>query len=783
MKNLLLLLFIISFSCKLSAQNQILFQSENTKSYLIHYQNSMDENQKVVNEMIETIGKFIPKPPASTKFTLSVEENVKVLKNQNTVKILVDFNKVVLMGDITYKGFDMSDVLIPSKYEFTGSLFKNRNQLIADFTQPKTAFNFLYNETVLQYTDTTTSSSYSFTINTFKYYYDFAALKHFRDKASFVDEYYFADNDLKMISKLLSEINPNAYEKIDGTQKDLNEIKKKILNISDAAFWQILQIEKHDPVNLFFKLSEQKKVLTELENQLNYTLSVAHQLYYNKGLEYYVSKKFSEATNAFEKSLKYEPNYAPSLLYLLRIDFDLKKYKESKERTIRLYTLKNIDDNTMQMVESVAKALEWTDLNVAAEYLNQNKYQDAIDAANQAEEFCKSLKNYQCNDTIELIKKDCHNGIYNDIIKTAQNYFSQKKIDKSEIELNKAFDYQSKYKNYITPNPTCDDLFEKIKIEQYYLAIAKGKEEMNVANYRNAFNEFNKASGLEKLYPVKKDKQLPSLLKNSKAEVLYLILLESENAIAANNLKQARNLLKQVIDEQVAFGLMDNSKLNTKIETLKKGIFSQECNNAQKDYDNKILSAESQIKEKFFIEAESSYHDALKIVSSFNDCGINGDAAVLGLKNIEKSASYQKKLRESADYAKNYNYNKAIDSYNQLVVFYNKNSSELQAITHKNLNQWINEFEYGFLLYGITWYCSNNDPDNGLILLKNVRQRNVNKAFCKNHQITLARVVAIRDYNNGNMTNAKIKVLDYTLGDKWYNVFTAEYIKQIKRMK
>ena len=81
------------------------------------------------------------------------------------------------------------------------------------------------------------------------------------------------------------------------------------------------------------------------------------------------------------------------------------------------------------------------------------------------------------------------------------------------------------------------------------------------------------------------------------------------------------------------------------------------------------------------------------------------------------------------------------------------------------------------------WYVNNNDPDNGLYLLKVLRQRNLNKSLCKIQQESLARVIALRDFKAGNIADAKLKVTEYTLGDKWYGSFTKEYLKQIKKLK
>ncbi len=783
MKTRLLIILLTFLSIKCFSQNQILYESEQKKSYLISYLNSYDENQIVINEMLEVIGKFIPKPAYQTKFSLSFDESVKITRDKNMVTIFVDYQNIFVNGDVLYKGFNMTDVLIPSKYDFKGSLFRNKNILLADFSPQKTNFSLTFNESQLQFNDTSRQTNYSFAVNGFKFYYDQAARSRFRDKVGMVDQYFLADVDLNNVNKQLSDINPNAFEIIDNTQKDLNSIKYKMDNISNAVFWQALQINNYDPLNLQNKLFGMQKDYQEIQKQLNETYSEIHQLYYKKGLNLYNNKKTADAKIAFEKSLYYQHEFAPSQYYLARIAFEQKKTDESKEHLIKLFTFKYLDEDTQKAALELAHALEWTDLNNAASLLTQQKFSEALLATDKAENFCKSLPSFSCNDTIELIRKDCHKGIYQQYILDAGNSFNLKKVDRAESEINTAISYQKKNQKYVSEDKAANELLEKIKIEQYYLAIIKGKAEMDAHNYRNAFIEFKKASDLEQLYPVKKVKQLPDLIKSSKLEVLLIMLDETDSDVKANNLTKARTTLKQVIDEQKTYELSDNVKLSQRIETLRQAIFSQECTNAQNEYDAKLSSAAISENQLAFIQAEKYYNEAMNVVRANSDCGINNDKAVLGLKNVSKPSQYQKFLAECTDQAKNFRYTQSIESYNKLTAYYKSNQNELTLIVHQPLQEYIVTFEYGFILQGIMWYVNNNDPDNGLYLLKVLRQRNLNKSLCKIQQESLARVIALRDFKAGNIADAKLKVTEYTLGDKWYGSFTKEYLKQSKKLK
>ncbi len=765
------------------AQTQILFQSDQTKSYLLSFANSYEESQQVINEIVDAISKTIPKPVYQTKITLNITESVKVTRKGNVVSIYVSYQDTKINGDIFYKGFNMAEVLLPSKYEFKASLSRKNGAPLYSFIQPKSDFKPDFNEVLLQCNDDSLSTAYNFIINETKLYYDMIARDHFRQKAGMIDQYFTADMDLNNIGKQLSGINPNAFEETEKTQASLNSFNTMIDNIGQAPFWKLLQIESFDPLMLKTKIIDIKKSLTAIQNQLNYTKSIIHELYYNKGTELYEKNKMEEAKTAFDKSLQYYPNYPPSQFFMAQIAYETKQFDQAKNEIKKLYSLKNLDGNTLSNANRLAKAIEWHDLNIAAGLLTEGNYADALKAVDKAEDFCKNLPSFSCSDTLELIRQDCHLGIYRNYLKNADKLFTQKKFKEANAEVTRAILYQEKFSKYIAGNSDALALKQKIGIEEYYDSVKKGKEKMLSKDYRAAFAEFSNATSLEGDYPVQKDRLLPDLLKKSKLESLFLDIEDAEAAVTANNLSLARSTMRLVIDDQKVYGLTENSALSVRIENLKKAIFSQECQNAQKDYDAKVDAAVKAEIEKNFITASDNYNEALQIVKKNTDCDINDQMAKKGQANTEKPAHYQQTLALCNDQVKNNDYLKAIETYNKLSSFFNDNRIQDYGIIHQPLHLYMASQHSGFVYYGLSWLTDAGELDNAMYLLKQLKFRNVIKSTTKNPQLALARAYALKDVKNGVTATPKVKVLEYTLGDKWYSFFEKEYLKQIKKLK
>ena len=476
MKARFLILAFLCLTSQVYAQQQIIFQTTQTKSWLLTYSASGDESQRVINEMLSAIATYVPKPVYQTKVTFNVDEHIKITKERNKVNVYAIFQNISLSGDVFYKTFDMTDVLVPSKYEFSGTLTRDKGVFLLDYTHPKSVFTPPYSEVKIVYEDSVASGTYEFKITSVAFQYDATALNRFRDKVTLIDQYFTADLDLNSINEQLKSINPDHFEALEQNQEALNNVKRNADNIAAAAFWQGLRVENYDPLKLHAKMYDIRNRINDLQARQNYTQSVVHQLYYDKALSLYKMKKTAEARQNFEKSLSYSPAFGPSQYYLALIAWEEKKIDESKQHIRKLFTFKNLDADTYKAGMELAHALEWTDMNIAAGLLNNGRFQDALNALVKAEEFCRGIQGYTCNDTIDLIRGDCHRGLYADKVRKSTEALNMKKLDEAEKEVESALDYQKQYGKYIPDNAEALALKERIKIEQYYVAVAKGKD-------------------------------------------------------------------------------------------------------------------------------------------------------------------------------------------------------------------------------------------------------------------------------------------------------------------
>lgn len=784
MKKHLVLLILLLQASLVPAQTQIIYESNEAKSWLLTYlPGTGEESQRVINEMLEVVANALPRPINQTKATFTVNENIRITRSQQTVTIFVSYSGLVLSGDVFYRGFDFTDMMIPSKYEFSGTLYRENNQLLASYNQARTAFTPPYSEARFQYTDTAVVSKYRFVVNPVLFYFDNQGRDRFRGKVQQVDQYYQAEIDLRNAHTRMDAIHPELFEQLSNASGQLQDIKRTLDQIGGAPFWQALNIAVFDPLHLGGQQAEALRRWQDLKGQVDAAQAVLHISWYNKGVTLYNSGKKTEARPCFEQALILQPNYSPAQLYLARCDYDAGQYETAKQAMKRLFTMPDIDENTRRSALALCDVLEWTDLNVAAQQLSNGKFTEALASAQKAEDFCKSIPAYTCNDTIELIRRDSYNGLYRAALQQADQLYRSKAYAEADSKADEAIAVQQQHPTYVADAKAALALKEKIKAGQYDVAVKGGREKLKSGDYRAAFDLLALARDIESVWTVKKDPQLASLLRSAKLEVILLDLDEAEKSVKANNLSVARQQLLSAIEDQKAYQLIGEQRLNTRLEALKRSIFRQECANAQAEYDNHLASAQRHIAANDFIAAEESYTVAQQTAANNSDCGIATDAALAGQQKMADPAAYQRGIKQVSALISCEQYENAIREYIKLGEFFEVRSLAGFGLAHLPLHQFMTTKRYEFPLYGITWELSNNQPNEAFFLLQHLRKINLHPKFTKMQQAALARALALRDYKSEPGMNVKLRVAEYTLGDKWYNVFKKEYLKQIKAIR
>jgi hypothetical protein len=444
------------------------------------------------------------------------------------------------------------------------------------------------------------------------------------------------------------------------------------------------------------------------------------------------------------------------------------------------FSLSSVDNDIYNQAVQLAREVEQAKVSEVKRQISQQLYSMAIANLDGVTIFCKKIRNYNCNDSLNVLRADAHNAIYQSYLYDAQCDLLGSKFEEAISATNKAIAYQSQYYSFILSNDQALTMMQKIKAEQYLALVKRGRTLMASKDYKNAFEAFNKASEIELNYTVKKDKQLSELISKSKLELLFLDAESAQKLVQANNLPKARSLLVAIIADQTKYQLKTNAKLNQNIEQLKKSIFSKQCVNAQLEYDGEIATANEFVRKKEFFSALETYQNAKLVADKNVDCQINIDSVTLGVSYTQNPAKYQQDLKRAQQLANNRDFNGATTVYVSVTSFYQQNKLTDYQIVHQTLTQFIAQYNLDYIQWGANYMVNNQDFESTLTLLNLLKDKKLSRSKTKSIQVALANGLALIDYKANASVNAKVKVLEYTKGDKWFKYFTNQYQKQIK---
>lgn len=411
--------------------------------------------------------------------------------------------------------------------------------------------------------------------------------------------------------------------------------------------------------------------------------------------------------------------------------------------------------------------------------LTKKFYSEALNSFEAANILCQKHEFIECNEELAKGIYQAKYGIYSDKLQEANNTIS---IDPYKAE--SLYEQAVKYRTVQMLEKSSDEdiVLKKIKTEIYKTLISKGKNLAVSKLYDQALNAYNEAKNIEITYLITPDLNLENYIKNSARALFFLNINNGKEKVNENDLKSAREFYKKAEDLTMSYPISKDADVIKAISELKEKIFSQECKNAQAEYDKFIDKAIEFIKNWDMISADKMLDKSIEIAKNNIDCGIETTSATNKKQEIMAGVIYQKKLSEIKQLEQYGEYQKVIDEYIDAEKYYNGNNVADLKLTHILLFDYIlNSDNQRFLLYASRYYLDNNDFDKSLKILHKLRKTNYKASYTKDLQILLGTKLAIEDHKKEPDGIAKNLIIQYTGNDKWYKYLRKAYIKQFKR--
>lgn len=402
---------------------------------------------------------------------------------------------------------------------------------------------------------------------------------------------------------------------------------------------------------------------------------------------------------------------------------------------------------------------------------------EALFAFDQATHICRTHKAVDCTSELEKLAFDSRTHKYVSMLAEVRDALNDGYPDTALEQLDEAEKYRQTWN--LKKLPLADELRTDAYQQKYDGLMCEGDDAMKRKQPREAMAFYASALAINKTEPIVADTAWTT--KNRAAAVLYVVNLCSLGISYANLLQMG----KAGQQYQMALGVAEdakvskNSEVQTALAELSAALNDGECSQAWFDYNVQAGAAERLIKQKEFLKARTVLQKAAGIARANYKCNLTDSVARLRADDIETICRYQQMVNSVQPMLEQKDFVNALETYVAATEFFTDSCNNKFGIRHKPVYDYVFENQYsGLVDAAVVYYADCNELKKSLNLLNELNRRYFEAMWARESQEKLGIELARRDFREHPSADPKVKVLDYTRGEKWYNTLRKAYLQE-----
>lgn len=715
----------------------------------------------------------------STYFTIDFDQTLRLNTREPDFVYRIESGKLRFSGDIFYKGFEVSEQLVPAELRFELRLKRPNGsfksiQLSANINNEKPE--------VAGFTNTDTSDKVFIDYAILNHVFIFSNSNNFENSIRQINTYYQSVAVLDDGFALLQSVNPNDADRFRMNQKNLVEATNIYNDIINIRLESLLPLQVNDPARYLTKANAYHQLLMRKQNEMSAVWSTLHLNFYDRGLYQLKRGNLVRASELFFWALEVNPGFAPALLRLAEIDFRNGHLHEATCKAddilINLPTDPQTRENTFFLLNDIhLRYIESGDQEVS-----RKQYAKALDQYESARQLCVKYRDLRCSDALLTGISSAKTGIFNELLNEARDFVILNDLNRAESSAKSAIQYQENNRNDVKNAVEGHELLKAIRQKRYDQNIQKGLRYTDQRNYIAALEAFQNAEDLLNEFQLTEAKNIhQSILLAARPRALEL-LYEGESNVKGNRLSDARENYRKSLDVQKRYGLLQEPDLKKHTESLRKNIFTQQCLNAQNEIDQLYNQGQFSQSEGNYVDANQAYSSALNIKVNNPDCGCTTDSIESEMLNIRPAVTFLELMKASRDADISGRYQLSIDHFMNASKYYSEARVGTFGIEHQpDLFIYIREKgTNGLINYSGDYYRERGDLEHSLKMYKLLLERHYDPRLIEGALYRLGLSLGQRDKTLNPGSSWKDLVSVYTNGDKKLKRLRAGYKKGFK---
>jgi len=583
MKKISIISILILMCIFLSKAQTLKFETSATSNKTITYSTS---GQMYNNQILKSIA--TANAVSSTSFTINYTSKLQIYHQMTsqTLKAFIQLNS--LSGDTKYRGFEIEEVLKPSKVSFKLSHIKDgvtlqtysfTNVAFTDLNTPSGTKNVTVSAMPSETGGTDKDPEYKLEISDVEFIYDAQDKTKYDARVTLIEKYYTSNDNVETALKKYDGliVDETVMSKIDDLEKIVeykslaNDNLQLSKSLQSETFMKTLSISSNDPAGFTENLALLNSKSTELLRVSTSLISKFDELYYDKGIEQVKLGKTQMAQFYFNKSINYNAKYAPSHYQIAKINYDNDNTTGALDILNNIYSM-SPDSKTLALTNDLITKIYSDYVDNATAQNVKYEYDNALAWLEKASNICKKNSSIECSVSMETAYKTAYNGKFTKYLSDIDIAYKENSLLKAETAIDIATKYQSTYSTYITDN---SKIVEKhILIYEKYISNADAF--MITKKYDSALEGYLNAQRIcnANTY-VTCNENLTAYIFKARTGVYTSKVDAAETAYKSSNLDLAETTISEANTYQETYSLVKDTRIDPLVINIKQTRYTK----------------------------------------------------------------------------------------------------------------------------------------------------------------------------------------------------------------
>ena len=587
----------IVFNSVANVTDKVYDRKENN-SFVFEYTQHLPIEGSITNFFIKEIAKCNLTALNNTRFTYhySIHKSIQLIA-PHTFTVNTEIIGEKCTGDVYYKGFDISDILIPEIIDFRVIVVNNGNYVVSE------DFNGLTlddkNKCISTYTfeSLKEDNDYTLILDNVHFYSNPDDREKFNFRVNQIDNYYASIAAMDLAYNKLNKIIVEPNSLIESLII-IKEAERLYHNVKNDEFIDNLKIYDKDPAGYCEKIKGLEKLLIKYNSSFDILLNSYDFIELDDFLKSAASFYVNEVSNYLTLSQEVSHSNSTYFYNLGKIDYNLAVFNSYFADFKRILVKTKYKDNINQILEAYEDEVFNAYLEIADQFINTEQFHLSKGVLSNGKSFFETAFDHTAPLQLNILVSKANYGIYDSYLQLINRAIEVENYDLASNYIGKAQSFQGEHSSTIIT----DDHIYKISEKLASLYINKGNLLIEEGNYSNAIYCFKQAHTIcHKISKYNYDYEIKHGLMFTRNRLYYELVENAHNELEASNIDEAKKCMddanqlyyahrSEIAMSPEAFDIFSNINFYTYHELIEEGKVLLQAGNYNFAYE-KFLAA------------------------------------------------------------------------------------------------------------------------------------------------------------------------------------------------